>query len=392
MPKADSSARIAGQWQTDCLVIGGGIMGLWTAFKAGKAGLDVVLVDAGTIGQGASGGLLGALFPWLPERWMDKKQFQFDALTSLGNEIAALEAETGLAVGHARTGRLIPLPEPHLRVIHDALSHQAESLWRTPETGFRWQVLDKSPCPDWLADAAGANGFALDSLAGRVDPRRLTSVLAAALARAPKVRLIEQATIGRLDPVAGTLSVNGQTIAFSHAVVAAGVGSFPLIESLLPAMPRRIGQGVKGQAAMLSAQVDPAWPVIFRDGLYIVAHAGNRVAIGSTSENDFSDPLATDGQVDELIARARTIVPVLAQAPVIERWAGLRPKAILRDPMVGPLPGAPNVLAMTGGFKISFGIAHRLADHLVALMTGGQGPALPDTFATAGHVAAASRA
>ncbi len=49
------------------------------------------------------------------------------------------------------------------------------------------------------------------------------------------------------------------------------------------------------------------------------------------------------------------------EAPVVERWAGLRPKAIGREPMVGRHPGHPNVSLMAGGFKVSFGLAHELA-------------------------------
>jgi hypothetical protein len=52
---------------------------------------------------------------------------------------------------------------------------------------------------------------------------------------------------------------------------------------------------------------------------------------------------------------------------MVRRWANVRPRAVGRDPMLGPVPAAPHVLAMAGGFKISFGIAHRMADCLIAL-------------------------
>ncbi len=68
-------------------------MGLWAAFEAGKAGLKTVLIDVQGVGAGASGGLLGALMPHMPDRWSVKKQFQFDALVSLEARIAELEAQ-----------------------------------------------------------------------------------------------------------------------------------------------------------------------------------------------------------------------------------------------------------------------------------------------------------
>lgn len=88
------------------LIVGGGIMGLWAAVKAERLGIDTLLVEAGRLGGGASGGLLGALMPHMPDRWSDKKQFQFDALVALEAEIAGLEAETGLSGGYRRCGRI----------------------------------------------------------------------------------------------------------------------------------------------------------------------------------------------------------------------------------------------------------------------------------------------
>jgi glycine oxidase len=79
-------------------------------------------------------------------------------------------------------------------------------------------------------------------------------------------------------------------------------------------------------------------------------------------------------------------VPLLRDAPVVERWAGIRPKAIGRDPLVGPVPGHPNVISLTGGFKISFGMAHRLAACAVDLALGRTPCGLPENFTLAGQI------
>src|SRR5690606_32009699 len=121
----------------------GGVMGLWGAVQAARAGLSVVLIDAGEVGSGASGGLLGALFPWMPDRWDAKKQYQFDALVSLPHEIARLEEETGLSAGFRRVGRIVPLPKAHLRDI--ALRHQRDAgvNWHQGGHRFQWHVRDR---------------------------------------------------------------------------------------------------------------------------------------------------------------------------------------------------------------------------------------------------------
>ncbi|RYE54439.1 MAG: FAD-binding oxidoreductase, partial [Rhizobiaceae bacterium] len=130
----------------------------------------------------------------------------------------------------------------------------------------------------------------------------------------------------------------------------------------------------------LKADIDPGRPVVFLDGLYIVPHEGGLAAVGSTSENHYADAGSTDARLDDVIARARNLLPELHDAPVVERWAGCRPKAIGRDPLVGPLPGHANVIAMTGGFKISFGIAHRLAISALDSVLGTRRAPLPANF------------
>jgi glycine oxidase len=103
---------------------------------------------------------------------------------------------------------------------------------------------------------------------------------------------------------------------------------------------RIIGAGVKGQAAVLDRDLRDL-PQLYADGLHIVPHVDGTVAVGSTSERDWDDPTATDTQLDEVIARARAACPALRDAPVIERWAGIRPRARSRAPILGHPPAGP---------------------------------------------------
>ncbi|WP_105427361.1 NAD(P)/FAD-dependent oxidoreductase [Neorhizobium tomejilense] len=396
MGHADNPAGSGGQSHVlppsaDLVILGGGIMGLWAAVKAERLGITTLLVDAGPLGQGASGGLLGALMPHMPDKWNDKKQFQFDALLSLEDEITELEAETGVTCGYRRSGRLIPLPKPHLRKIALGHSADAEACWRRGDRRFHWHVLDRPPQKGWPDASFAAAGFVHDTFAARVSPRGLVSALVAFLRTASNVRIVEGLEAEAIDPLGNRIIFrSGETVTFGHCIVSAGHGSFPVLHGISAPLKRPIGQAVKGQAALLKADIDPALPVIFLNGLYVVAHEGGHVAVGSTSEDVFDDPFSTDSQLDELIARARALVPALAQAPVVERWAGLRPKAIDRDPMVGAHPDHARVIALTGGFKVSFGIAHRLADAALNALNGRE-MRLPASFTLANHLAVASR-
>ena len=89
---------------------------------------------------------------------------------------------------------------------------------------------------------------------------------------------------------------------------------------------------------------------------------------------------ATDEKLDAVIAAAQKLCPALDGAEIVERWAGIRPKAEGREPLVGPMPGYANLLLATGGFKISFAIAHMVAKALLAQIAGETPAFLPKVF------------
>ena len=373
---------------SEVLIVGGGVMGLWAALMAGRAGLETRLIERGRIGAGASGGLLGALMPHMPDRWNAKKQLQFDALVALEGEIAALESATGVSAGYRRCGRIMLLGKPHLRDI--ALAHEQDAArhWIAGERRFHWHVRD-GEADGWPTADSAPFGVVHDTLAARVAPRRLLATLRAALEQLPHVRIEEGADVVAIDPERGRASLgDGRVLTFDRCILAAGVESFAFLDRLSERRRAPSGSAVKGQAALLRADIDPATPIIFTDGLYIVAHENGHVAVGSTSENAFDEPHSTDGQLDALIERAAALAPVLRHAPVIERWAGLRPKAAGREPMVGRHPDHDRLFVLTGGFKVSFGLAHVLARIVVDEIAGRPTGDLPDSFACARHIAA----
>jgi glycine/D-amino acid oxidase-like deaminating enzyme len=102
------------------------------------------------------------------------------------------------------------------------------------------------------------------------------------------------------------------------------------------------------------------------------------VAIGSTSERAFGG-LETDGLLDDLLERATALVPLLHGAPVLKRWAGVRPRARSRAPMLGPWPGREGHFVANGGFKIGFGMAPGVARVMAELVLEGR-DAVPDGF------------
>ena len=135
----------------------------------------------------------------MPDRWNAKKQFQFDALVSLEEEIAQLEAEAGMSTGYRRTGRLMPLAKPHLRAI--ALRHEqdAKQQWRAGERQFFWHVQEDG-LEGWPTGEATAHGVVFDTLAARVSPRRTLSALRAALSQFSNVQIDEGSGVRAILP------------------------------------------------------------------------------------------------------------------------------------------------------------------------------------------------
>ena len=78
-----------------------------------------------------------------------------------------------------------------------------------------------------------------------------------------------------------------------------------------------------------------------------------------------------DTQLDALHARAIAACPVLAGAPVLDRWAGLRPRAKSRAPLLGAWPGRAGHFVANGGFKIGFGMAPKVAQVMADLVLDG---------------------
>ena len=56
---------------------------------------------------------------------------------------------------------------------------------------------------------------------------------------------------------------------------------------------------------------------------------------------------------------------------MIGRWAGVRPRARSRAPMLGAWPDRPGHFIANGGFKIGFGMAPKVAETMAALILDG---------------------
>lgn len=337
---------------TEITIRGAGIFGLSIAWACTRRGARVRVIDPNGVAAGASGGIVGALAPHVPENWNSKKAFQLDSLLmaeSFWNEIAEI---SGMNPGYARTGRLQPIADDAALTLARQRAQTALPLWGDHAV---WQIED---APTAWSPVSPTGLVIRDTLSAHLHPHQACTALAAALTQ-------QGVSITAEGPDQG---------AVIWAIGTAG------LETLSQNRPRPVGMGVKGQAALLRYDAGGS-PQIFADTLHIIPHLDGSVAIGSTTENSF-DHNQPDDLLDALIARARAVVPALHDAEVTLRWAGLRPRARSRAPMLGEWPDRPGHFIANGGFKIGFGMAPKIAEVMATLVLDGKNT-IPEEFSIA---------
>ncbi|MCV2864145.1 NAD(P)/FAD-dependent oxidoreductase [Albidovulum sediminicola] len=331
----------------DVTVVGGGIFGLAIAWECGRRGARVRLIERERIGAGSSGGIVGALAPHVPEQWNPKKQFQLESLLMAQDFWDGVAATGCVDPGYARLGRLQPVADDAALALAKDRAHGAEALWQGRAD---WRLVRAEAYPGWAPESP--TGWLIeDTLSARLHPRHAAAALVAAI-RA-KGGAVE---VGAADPAPGPV------------IWATGA---PGLAELSAALGRPVGAGVKGQAALFACAAADR-PQLFADGLHIVPHADGTVAVGSTSERDFEDGRVVDDRLEPLIDKARALCPALADAAVIERWAGVRPRSKSRAPMLGRWPERAGQFIANGGFKIGFGMAPKVAEVMADLVLEGR--------------------
>ncbi|WP_090062920.1 NAD(P)/FAD-dependent oxidoreductase [Celeribacter neptunius] len=338
--------------RAEITIYGAGAFGLSCGYAAAKRGAHVRVIDPHGVGHGSSGGVVGALAPHTPERWNPKKEFQFQSLIMARSHWPEVEALGGVSSGYGNLGRVQAIKDERQLQLAREREAQAAELWQGQA---EWRVVTQGETGYW-APISPTGYLVHDTLSARLNPWRACQSLAAAI-----------------KALGGEVVTDGPE---DGAVIHAS-GWWGLT-ALNEAFGKEVGNGVKGQAILLDLAL-PEAPQLYGESLHVIPHADGTTAIGSTSERDFDSPDGTDEQADALLERAREAVPALRDAPEIRRWAGVRPRARSRAPMLGPWPDRPGHYVANGGFKIGYGMAPLAAQVLIDLILEGR-DALPDAF------------
>ncbi|MEW6630745.1 MAG: FAD-dependent oxidoreductase [Pseudomonadota bacterium] len=194
----------------DAIIVGGGIMGLSTALHAARAGLSVQVLDAGAIGQGASGLNGGQVIPGLkydPE-WLlshfgkERGEALVDFAASTADAVFDVIRDEKLAVPFTRNGWI---QAAHTETALKAAANR-DRQWRARGADVR--LLDKAD----IAAMTGAKGYLggwLDRRAGVIDPLSYTLELAR-VASIAGAKVAEQQRVLKLGREAGFWRVSTQ--------------------------------------------------------------------------------------------------------------------------------------------------------------------------------------
>ena len=346
------------------LVIGGGIAGLSVALALASRAQRVTVFDEPRAGAAsrASAGMLapGIGFPdWLTDR-------AFAARDHYSGFLAALQAGTGLDVPLNHHG-LIEL------VASRAAADAAVARLVRRVSGASNPAPEVLGATDLEALEPGLGSHPWGVLHpgdGAVDVHRLMDALDAAVALHPAIDRRKSAVSGVQvgEDAASVTHVDGGTTRGGCVVLAGGawVSQLTGLPQPIPVRP------VRGQLMLLARA--GVRHVIDGGGGYLVPRGG-MVLVGATVEEVGYAAESTLGGAAELSGIATRVLPALATAAVVDRWAGLRPVTPDGFPIAGRDPRAPRLAYCCGLSRngVLFGpwLAEQLARALVEERTEG---------------------
>lgn len=332
----------------DVLVVGGGMLGVATAVACRDAGIgSVLLIEAGRLGSGATGGAAGLLVP--------ESHHGSDppALVELGRAGLArwrdLDAAVAGGVGFRDLDWFGLAPRPD---------------------GF---VADPPPSAEWLD--AGQVGQLLPGLRpavaavriphqGRANPLRALSRLSA---------LVPQVATGCTATAVGTRAGRVRSVSTSAGTITPGAvvfatGGPPRLDGLDLRLPASLVKGhlvatepvpvtLPGMVAPLATQIED-----------------HRLLAGGTLDTDD----ATAGVRADIIARIRrdlaAALPPLGRVRLTHRWCCWRPRHPDGLAVIDRVPGLSNAWVTSGHYRTGILMAPAAGAALADWITGQRRP------------------
>jgi glycine oxidase len=338
----------------DVIVVGAGIIGLSLAIELNKQGLRVLVVERGEPGREASWAAGGMLCDYLAETPPALRELATASARMYPEFVHELEDESGLKIDLRSVGTLLFAADG---TGHSPATTHAYALPQPlAELEPALQILTK-PEPHLAAVYIKERS---------VDPRHL----AAAVIAAARHRGIDFSTgdhvlaVEMANGKASGVRTNKTQFAAGMVVNCAGAWAGQIGPYAFPTRP------VKGQMlCVVMPEKEMVRHVVRTPNVYLIPRSDGRMLIGTTVEEAGFDKQTVPVTILKLRQAAVDLVPKLADARILEDWAGLRPGTPDGLPILGTTP-TPGYFVATGHFRDGILLAPITARVMGQMMTG----------------------
>jgi sarcosine oxidase subunit beta len=348
---------------TDVAIVGGGLIGAWTAFFLARRGQRVTLIEKGVVGAQSSGVNFGNL----------RLQGRFPGQYPLSLRSQALWEDFEGLIGEdcefEQTGHLYLAYDEEERAKLEGYAAVSESYGLAIERVGPADLRRRWP---WLSEHAVAATFsARDATA---NPRLATPAVARAAAR-QGATILENTRVAAVDRDDDSFSLklaDGSRICCGTLVNCAGAWALEIAERFgetAPVFPAGPPQFV---TEPFPYRIEPSVQAIDGSVIFRQIPRGNVILAGYP--RTAADPQANRAPVQpaKTLAAMRAlarVAPMLEQCHVIRVWSGI--EAYLPDmiPVIGPSGTTPGLFHAFGfcghGFQISPGVGLCLSEMIL---------------------------
>ncbi|MCD7033613.1 FAD-binding oxidoreductase [Metabacillus sp. GX 13764] len=331
---------------TKHIIIGAGILGASAAYHLAKKGHEVLIIDRNDPGQ-ATAAAAGIICPWISQR-RNKAWYQLakSGAAFYPGLIKNLEADGETDTGYERAGAisLHPVPEK----IQAMEERTRKRLADAPEIGVLSR-LSPEEAKRMFPPIAGDLEALHISGAARVDGRLLRDALLRAACKNGAVLRRGSAVLEYEGKTVTGILADEEIIPAASVSICAGAWAGELVQ------PLGLNINITHQRAqivhMQAKEKDTkAWPVVMPPSdQYLLAFEKGRIVAGSTHEDtERFDSSSTAGGIAEVLQKAFSIAPGLAEYDFLEARVGFRPYTEGFLPVIGPLPGFKGAFFVNG--------------------------------------------